>query len=159
MAENKESVQGFKATLAGKWRVAAWTRGKDGSLDRYVVDPHLWDSRDAASARAREFMNAGAASASHAELYLKPDGTLCEFDELAAGAFEVCEGPPGSFGLRFNLPGSHGHYIPIVKGPATGTGHGPWGWDGNYDSPTVTPSIYHVGYWHGFFERGYFRSC
>lgn len=159
-AENVQSVQGFKAPRAGKWRVTYWKPRGDEALGSHHTDPYLWGSEISAEVRVREYMAAGASSASQRELYLEPDGTMCEFDELAPGAFEVCEGPPGNFGLRFMLPGRSGaNYIPIVKGPATGTGHGPWGWDGNWDCPTVAPSIHHVGYWHGFFEKGFFRSC
>jgi Family of unknown function (DUF6527) len=140
------------------WRVTYWTK-ENGTLGRYCTDPYLWDTQESARARSSEYMDAGAASAGWAELYLKPDGTLCEFEDLGQGAFEVVEGPPGNFGLRFNLPGDHGNYIPIVKGPPTGTGHGPWGWDGNYDAPTITPSIWNKGYWHGFFTAGRFVSC
>lgn len=156
MPESTKSCQGFKAQRAGKWRISAWGKG---TASGYVADPYLWDTKEAADARVREYTDAGADSASAEELYLKPDGTVCRFSELGDGAFEILENPPGSFGLRFNLPDDHGNYIPIVKGPCPGTGHGPWGWDGNYDSPTITPSIWNKGYWHGFFQNGYFKSC
>lgn len=29
-----------------------------------------------------------------------------------------------------------------------------WGWDGNEDSPTITPSIHTVGIWHGWVRAG-----
>lgn len=39
-------------------------------------------------------------------------------------------------------------------------GDGPkWTWDGNHDAPTLTPSINHVGCWHGFLRAGEFVSC
>lgn len=38
--------------------------------------------------------------------------------------------------------------------------HGAWGWDGNEDTPTVTPSInINNGHWHGYLTNGIFRSC
>ena len=49
------------------------------------------------------------------------------------GAIEVCEGVPG--------------------------GDRVWGWDGNEDKPTLTPSIHHVGVWHGFLRAGRLESC
>jgi|GEM_PF-4532027 hypothetical protein len=159
MAELRDSVQGFRAVRSGKWRVTFWKQKGDDWLHSHHVDPYVWDSEAEAEARANEFMSAGAGSSGWHPLYVAPDGTLCEFEELSTGAFEVCENPPGDFGLRFNQPGHHGAYINIVKGPATGTGHGPWGWDGNYDQPTIVPSIWHQGVWHGFLVKGYFRSC
>lgn len=30
-----------------------------------------------------------------------------------------------------------------------------WAWDGNKDAPTLTPSVHHVGHWHGFLQNGY----
>ena len=29
-----------------------------------------------------------------------------------------------------------------------------WGWDGNEDAPTLTPSIHAVGAWHGWVQNG-----
>ena len=34
-----------------------------------------------------------------------------------------------------------------------------WGWDGNEDKPTLTPSIHWVGTWHGFMRAGKLVSC
>lgn len=35
-----------------------------------------------------------------------------------------------------------------------------WGWDGNLDSPTVTPSInINDGHWHGYLINGIFCPC
>lgn len=34
-----------------------------------------------------------------------------------------------------------------------------WGWDGNEDQPTITPSILSPGEWHGYLTAGEFRSC
>jgi hypothetical protein len=59
--------------------------------------------------------------------------------------------------LHCQLPGANFCAIPIQRGPHSSPE--PWGWDGNEDAPTITPSINLVGYWHGFFEKGYFRSC
>lgn len=37
---------------------------------------------------------------------------------------------------------------------------GYWQWDGNLETPTIAPSIWHKGLssWHGFFEAGNWRT-
>lgn len=34
-----------------------------------------------------------------------------------------------------------------------------WGWDGNEESPTLTPSIHDLGNWHGHLVNGVLKSC
>lgn len=34
-----------------------------------------------------------------------------------------------------------------------------WGWDGNHEKPTLTPSIHAVGQWHGHLKAGRLQSC
>lgn len=34
-----------------------------------------------------------------------------------------------------------------------------WGWDGNEDKPTLTPSIDWPGHWHGHLNAGRLESC
>jgi hypothetical protein len=35
-----------------------------------------------------------------------------------------------------------------------------WGWNGDEDRPTATPSInINMGHWHGYLTAGVFRSC
>lgn len=156
MAESTLSIQGFRAERGGVWQVTAWTKG----MVKLVVDPYFWKTENEAQARVHEYMAAKAHSSSWGELYKNKAGELCEFKDLGVGAFLVVENPPGNLGLRMNLPGDCSpDYIPIVRGPATGTGHDPWGWDGNYDAPTLVPSIHAKGIWHGFLEKGFFRSC
>ncbi len=56
------------------------------------------------------------------------------------------------------LPGVSGpDAIRIQRGPAGGPRV--WGWDGNEDKPTLTPSIHALGQWHGFMTAGRLRSC
>lgn len=31
-----------------------------------------------------------------------------------------------------------------------------WEWDGNAEAPTLSPSIHHVGHWHGWLKNGFF---
>ena len=37
--------------------------------------------------------------------------------------------------------------------------HPSWQWDGNMEAPTLTPSVHHVGHWHGWLTDGVWRSC
>lgn len=34
-----------------------------------------------------------------------------------------------------------------------------WDWDGNWDAPTLSPSVHHVGHWHGYLRNGVWESC
>lgn len=34
-----------------------------------------------------------------------------------------------------------------------------WGWDGNEDKPTLTPSLLNPGQWHGYLTAGRLVSC
>jgi len=57
-------------------------------------------------------------------------------------------------------------WMPGVSGPdairiqrGTAGGDRVWGWDGNTDKPTLTPSLHAVGEWHGFLRSGKLESC
>lgn len=80
-----------------------------------------------------------------------------------AGDFIICENPIGEFGMHFMCPCGCGHisYVPIFKGPRGGDWRDPWGWDGNREAPTLSPSIEFKNYckWHGFFEAGFWRDA
>ena len=91
---------------------------------------------------------------------------------------EILKAPPGHFwitapdeeGVRYihmKLPSNRddGAYcaIPIKQGPGGGGGKNSWGWDGNLERPTLTPSIFHdfprpdsSCAWHGFLRAGRF---
>lgn len=47
--------------------------------------------------------------------------------------------------------------IPVQRG--VGGRPGIWGWDGNYEKPTLTPSLLVSGHWHGFMHKGRLESC
>lgn len=34
-----------------------------------------------------------------------------------------------------------------------------WEWDGNRAAPTLSPSVHHVGHWHGWLRNGIWESC
>jgi Family of unknown function (DUF6527) len=44
------------------------------------------------------------------------------------------------------------NYLPVALG-ANAPGKC-WGWDGNEDAPTLTPSIHCIGHWHGWARGG-----
>ena len=60
--------------------------------------------------------------------------------------------------VYIHLPGES-NWLPIhvQKGPSGG--NRVWGWDGNLNEPTFTPSIHNVGTWHGYMTKGMLRSC
>ncbi len=56
------------------------------------------------------------------------------------------------------LPGER-RWVPIhVRRGAPGDDK-TWGWDGNLDRPTMTPSILNPDEWHGYLRSGRFESC
>lgn len=85
-------------------------------------------------------------------------------EELAVGEFYIRHGEGGKVYLVVHLPGQgQGTTWPLKKvadvaGPVSGSGHGPWNWDGDEDQPTIKPSLWHIGVWHGFIEKGFARS-
>ncbi len=34
-----------------------------------------------------------------------------------------------------------------------------WAWNGSKEKPTLTPSVHHIGHWHGFLTDGVWLSC
>ena len=70
-------------------------------------------------------------------------------------------GCPEKDGLRFiyvHLPGGEGwDAIEVHRGNPLGDRV--WGWDGDEDAPTLTPSILSHGVWHGYLTKGRLISC
>jgi len=60
--------------------------------------------------------------------------------------------------IYLHLPGDSSWCAIEVR---KGTPGGPrvWGWDGDADRPTLTPSILHAGHWHGHLVKGKLKSC
>lgn len=56
-------------------------------------------------------------------------------------------------------PGAHLHIDSIKCHKGEPLGERVWGWDGNLDAPTLTPSIHWPGVWHGFLRAGRLVSC
>lgn len=49
---------------------------------------------------------------------------------------------------------------PLNVGKGFKPADGPsWTWNGALDKPTLTPSVHHVGHWHGWLTDGVWRSC
>ena len=57
------------------------------------------------------------------------------------------------------LPGNGGGWSAIEVQKGSPGGPRIWGWDGNEDKPTLTPSINAPGQWHGFLTNGRLVSC
>lgn len=56
------------------------------------------------------------------------------------------------------LPGmTRSDSLRIQKGPPGG--ERVWGWDGDEEKPTLTPSIHCPGEWHGYLKSGVLVSC
>lgn len=96
-----------------------------------------------------------------------------------ANAFKS-EGIPGAFDLkkqrsakgfwghiRFRCPCGCGSFsrlpIGLKEKPAHGVAPGgieaTWEWDGQRKTPTLSPSIHHIGHWHGWLRKGYFEQA
>jgi hypothetical protein len=64
--------------------------------------------------------------------------------------------------MYFNcaLPSGAACRIPIrpLIDPKVNGGHS-WEWNGNIESPTLSPSIHLVGHWHGYVTAGRMVSC
>lgn len=48
---------------------------------------------------------------------------------------------------------------PIQISRAASSGPRVWTWDGNEQSPTLSPSLHWVGHWHGYLTNGELKSC
>ena len=45
------------------------------------------------------------------------------------------------------------------KPPHTENDRATWEWNGSLESPTLSPSVHHVGHWHGWLRNGVWESC
>lgn len=72
------------------------------------------------------------------------------------GAYEITTEANGQRRLWYRCPGVCGAIAPLALRPVVdATGHS-WDWDGNAQAPTLSPSINHVGCWHGWLRAGMF---
>lgn len=92
-----------------------------------------------------------------------------DFDgPVPAGTFEFYDGPGPDAGILFGCPCGCGQ-MKAVAFRSHNDRRPLWAWDGNRESPTLTPSIliYQMNdagektgeHWHGFLTAGEFRSC
>lgn len=58
--------------------------------------------------------------------------------------------------LYMVLPSDTICIIPIRRGNET---KGAWAWDGNEQAPTLSPSVWQKGCWHGWIRAGRMESC
>lgn len=75
-------------------------------------------------------------------------------------------GTPGAFGFYINHGAPEGsppagliYVCPCGCGLLGGLAFRPgappaWHWDGNREAPTLSPSVHHVGHWHGWLRAG-----
>lgn len=83
-----------------------------------------------------------------------------EFDDKAlAGSFSV--GPEGSVrDFFYYCPCGCGVMGVLCVGVDEKPEPGPsWNWNGSLDRPSLTPSVHHVGHWHGYLTDGEWKSC
>ena len=86
--------------------------------------------------------------------------TFCEeIDEVRAkaGAFEFYRDKDGDpAGMIYCCPCGCGATGALAFRPRPSPS---WGWNGNREKPTLSPSVHHVGHWHGYLTDGVWRSC
>lgn len=71
---------------------------------------------------------------------------------------------PGKIEFWYCCPCGCGRVAPLrvgvnVKPDGSRDGRATWNWNGNTDKPTLTPSVHHVGHWHGWLTDGEWKSC
>jgi hypothetical protein len=60
-------------------------------------------------------------------------------------------------GIVIILPGQTFVHLAVNRGAPAGARV--WGWDGNEEKPTITPSIHALEHWHGYMTQGRLVSC
>lgn len=153
---NYESVDCVRVVPTGRWGVRFCVSGKEGVHD----DVKLWPDIHSAQRRVDEFREAGAGWAGCSEIYQLPDGREFCGHRLPAGCFQWEVSTVG-MELRYLyivLPGGEGNFDAIRVQQGAGNGARVWGWDGNEEKPTLTPSIHWIGVWHGFLQAGRLNS-
>jgi len=82
-----------------------------------------------------------------------------DIDQVAAhpGAFEFFKsGDRYPAGMIFSCPCGCGARSSLDFRPHASPS---WDWDGNWEAPTLSPSVHHVGHWHGWLRAGIWESC
>lgn len=78
---------------------------------------------------------------------------------LQPGQFEIDATPAGQRRFWFVCPGPCKSLAPLALRPVVDGSAQSWDFDGNVAAPTLSPSINHVGCWHGWLQGGEFRPC
>lgn len=65
--------------------------------------------------------------------------------------------PDDPRGVWLNVPGVGCTYFTTTE-PQAWNG-AKWSWNGDYDKPTLTPSLNIIGQWHGWLREGQLISC
>lgn len=80
---------------------------------------------------------------------LEQPGDFCIYPE---------ESTDGQYYIRLWLPGNTWPFtLPIYQKNAPP--YLAWGWNGDREQPSLTPSIDALGSWHGYLSAGRFVSC
>lgn len=62
--------------------------------------------------------------------------------------------------LLYFCPCGCGHQGALLVGNATKPSLSPsWSWNGSLTEPTLSPSVNHVGHWHGWLKSGYWTEA
>lgn len=81
-------------------------------------------------------------------------------DTLGAqrGEFEIITEPNGQRRFWFVCPGPCRSIAALALRPVVEGSGASWAFDGNEDAPTLSPSIHHVGCWHGWLNCGQYKE-
>lgn len=81
--------------------------------------------------------------------------------EVPPGAFRVDQpDEDGEQAFWYSCPCGCGRIAPLTVGNGFKPADGPsWAWNGSFETPTLTPSVHHVGHWHGWLKNGVWESC
>ena len=87
------------------------------------------------------------------------DAYAAAYARLQPGQFEIVSTPAGQRRFWFVCPGPCRSLAPLALRPVVDGSAQSWDFDGDVESPTLHPSINHVGCWHGWLQGGEFRPC
>ncbi|RYC10084.1 DUF6527 family protein [Ciceribacter ferrooxidans] len=79
-----------------------------------------------------------------------------------AGSIHIArhEDDPKEVSFWYRCPCGCGAKAPLSAGDGYKPVDGPsWTWNGSTTAPTLTPSVHHVGHWHGWLTDGVWKSC
>lgn len=76
------------------------------------------------------------------------------------GSFTLNERDGGEFDFIYFCPCGCGHdgrlLVGRIEKPKTVPS---WTWNGSFTEPTLSPSVNHVGHWHGWLRGGYWSPA